>query len=119
MSFDIKQLIDQHAGENYALYEEHVNPRFAKALRIIGFDRCYEKRAEGAVFVGYMPTENTSTCWPVTALSTSAVTIPSSKRRCTTYMDIKRRQPGPDGSAIAVWSCWLAELKKRAGYQSG
>jgi acetylornithine/succinyldiaminopimelate/putrescine aminotransferase len=47
MTFDIKQLIDQHAGENYELYEQHVNPRFAKALRIIGFDRCYT-RAEGA-----------------------------------------------------------------------
>ena len=47
MPFDLKQLIADHAGENYRLYEQHVNPRFAKALRIIGFDRCYA-RAEGA-----------------------------------------------------------------------
>ena len=47
MTFDIKQLIAEHVGQNYALYEKHVNPRFAKALRIIGFDRCYET-AKGA-----------------------------------------------------------------------
>ena len=47
MPFDLKQLITTHRTENYRLYEQHVNPRFAKALRIIGFDRCYE-RAEGA-----------------------------------------------------------------------
>ena len=47
MPFDLKQLIADHAGENYALYEQHVNPRFARALSIIGFDKCYA-RAEGA-----------------------------------------------------------------------
>ena len=47
MTFDIKKLIADHAGENYGLYEAHVNSRFAKALRIIGFDRCYET-AKGA-----------------------------------------------------------------------
>ena len=47
MTFDIKKLIADHAGENYALYEAHVNPRFARVLRIIGFDRCYET-AKGA-----------------------------------------------------------------------
>ncbi|NNE21081.1 MAG: aspartate aminotransferase family protein [Rhizobiales bacterium] len=47
MTFDIKKLIKEHAGENFSLYEAHVNPRFARALRIIGFDRCYET-AKGA-----------------------------------------------------------------------
>ena len=47
MPFDLKKLIADHSGDNYRLYEQHVNPRFAKALRIIGFDRCYT-RAEGA-----------------------------------------------------------------------
>lgn len=47
MTFDIKKLVAEHAGENYGLYEAHVNPRFARALRIIGFDRCYET-AKGA-----------------------------------------------------------------------
>ncbi len=47
MPFDLDKLISEHAGENYALYAAHVNPRFARALSIIGFDRCYA-RAEGA-----------------------------------------------------------------------
>ena len=36
-------LISAHAGEASALYEAHVNPRLAKALRLIRFDRCYVK----------------------------------------------------------------------------
>ena len=47
MTFDLKQLVADNIGKNYDLYEEHVNPRFARALRIIGFDRCYA-RAKGA-----------------------------------------------------------------------
>ncbi len=47
MPFDLNQLLADHAGENYDLYAAHVNPRFAKALHIIGFDRCYV-RGEGA-----------------------------------------------------------------------
>ena len=33
-------------GKNYELHDTHINPRFAKTLRTIGFDRCYT-RAEG------------------------------------------------------------------------
>jgi ornithine--oxo-acid transaminase len=47
MSFDITALIEAHAGQGHALYEAHVNPRFARALRIIGFDRAYV-RGQGA-----------------------------------------------------------------------
>jgi len=47
MSFDILGLIKEAEGRNYELHEAHVNPRFAKTLRTIGFDRCYT-RAEGA-----------------------------------------------------------------------
>lgn len=47
MSFDILSLIREAEGRNYELHEAHVNPRFAKTLRTIGFDRCYT-RAEGA-----------------------------------------------------------------------
>ena len=47
MPFDITALIEAHAGEAHALYEAHVNPRFARALRIIGFDRTYV-RGKGA-----------------------------------------------------------------------
>jgi ornithine--oxo-acid transaminase len=41
MPLDIRALISAHAGEASALYEAHVNPRLAKALRLIGFDRNY------------------------------------------------------------------------------
>jgi acetylornithine/succinyldiaminopimelate/putrescine aminotransferase len=43
MPLDIRALISAHAGEASALYEAHVNPRLAKALRLIGFDRSYVK----------------------------------------------------------------------------
>lgn len=47
MSFDILGLIRDNEGRNYELHDAHINPRFAKTLRTIGFDRCYT-RAEGA-----------------------------------------------------------------------
>ena len=47
MPLDIARLIAEHEGENYALHTAHVNPRFAKVLRTIGFDRCYTK-AQGS-----------------------------------------------------------------------
>ena len=43
---DIVGLLKQHAGENYELHSLHVNPANARALKTIGFDRCYV-RAEG------------------------------------------------------------------------
>jgi len=45
-SLDIVGLLKQHAGRNYELQSEHVNPANVRALRTIGFDRCYV-RAEG------------------------------------------------------------------------
>jgi ornithine--oxo-acid transaminase len=47
MPFDISDLIAAHSGEQHALYKAHVNPRFARALQIIGFDRAYV-RGRGA-----------------------------------------------------------------------
>ena len=47
MPLDIARLIADHEGENYALHTAHVNPRFSKGLRTIGFDRCYTK-AQGS-----------------------------------------------------------------------
>ncbi len=44
---DVGELLRRHRGENYDLHAQHVNPKFAKVLRILGFDHCYE-RAEGA-----------------------------------------------------------------------
>ncbi len=42
MPLDIGRLLREHSGQNYPLHSEHVNPRFARVLRTIGFDRCYE-----------------------------------------------------------------------------
>ncbi len=47
MAIDIAQILAAQSGRNYQLHAEHINPRWAKALGIIGFDKCYE-RAEGA-----------------------------------------------------------------------
>ena len=47
MTLDIAKLIAEHEGQNYTLHAAHVNPRFAKVLRTIGFDRCYTK-AQGS-----------------------------------------------------------------------
>ena len=46
MAFDIRSVVAGMGGRNYELHSEHINPRFSKALGIIGFDRCYE-RAQG------------------------------------------------------------------------
>ena len=48
---DIDQLLEDHAGENYDLHQQHVNPAHARTLKTIGFDRCYV-RAGGAVSLG-------------------------------------------------------------------
>lgn len=47
MPLDIAKLIAEHEGQNYTLHAAHINPRFAKVLKTIGFDRCY-KTARGA-----------------------------------------------------------------------
>ena len=41
MSFDLQALIDSRKGENIALQRENINPRFARVLRLIGFDKVY------------------------------------------------------------------------------
>jgi acetylornithine/succinyldiaminopimelate/putrescine aminotransferase len=46
MTLNIKSLLHDAAGENYRLHDAHINPRFVKTLRTIGFDRCYT-RAKG------------------------------------------------------------------------
>jgi ornithine--oxo-acid transaminase len=73
MPFDINALIAAHAGQDHSLYEAHVNPRFARALRIIGFDRTYV-RGQGA-YLWDDTGRRTSTCWPAMACSTSGATI--------------------------------------------
>lgn len=46
MVFDFNKLVKEHQASAYASYEANVNPRFARALKIIGFDNTYV-RAEG------------------------------------------------------------------------
>ena len=46
MPIDIADIVKKNEGRNHALHDAHVNPRFAKALKIIGFDKCYV-RGEG------------------------------------------------------------------------
>ena len=43
MTFDLQKLLEQRAGENYALQDRYVNASFAKVLKIIGFDKVYTK----------------------------------------------------------------------------
>lgn len=47
MALDIAAVLRDNRGRNYELHREHINPQFARVLKTIGFDRCYE-RAEGA-----------------------------------------------------------------------
>jgi acetylornithine/succinyldiaminopimelate/putrescine aminotransferase len=46
MPLDIKKLVAERLGENYALHEQYVNPTLVKVLRTIGFDKVYA-RAQG------------------------------------------------------------------------
>jgi ornithine--oxo-acid transaminase len=42
----IRELLETHAGEDYELYAQAINPQFMRVLRTIGFDRIWS-RAEG------------------------------------------------------------------------
>ncbi|MEO0452632.1 MAG: aspartate aminotransferase family protein [Verrucomicrobiota bacterium] len=46
MGFEIKELIEKRAGDNYRLHDEFMNQTLVKVLRTIGFDKIYH-RAEG------------------------------------------------------------------------
>ena len=43
----LRELLDEHRGEELDLYAQTINPQFVRLLRTIGFDRRWE-RAEGA-----------------------------------------------------------------------
>lgn len=47
MPIDIQAILKEAEGQNYTLHAEHMNPKFVKTLKTIGFDNCYTK-AEGA-----------------------------------------------------------------------
>ena len=46
MTFDLNNLLSQLRGQGPELHSRHINPRFAKAMKIIGFDR-HMVRGEG------------------------------------------------------------------------
>jgi len=41
MAISITQILANAKGENYNLHAKHVNPRFVKTLKTIGFDQRY------------------------------------------------------------------------------
>ncbi|MFA5072936.1 MAG: aspartate aminotransferase family protein [Nitrospirota bacterium] len=41
MSFNLKELIDRHQGEQLSLLSEYMNPQMAKVFKILGFDSVY------------------------------------------------------------------------------
>jgi acetylornithine/succinyldiaminopimelate/putrescine aminotransferase len=41
--FDIKRIVADRLGENYALHEQYINPTLVKVFRTIGFDKVYAK----------------------------------------------------------------------------
>ncbi len=47
MSFDLRETVQRHQGEQYALLSEYINPQMAKVLKVIGFDPAYV-RGKGA-----------------------------------------------------------------------
>lgn len=71
---DIVGLLNRHAGRNYELQAEHVNPANVRALRTIGFDRCYV-RAEGP-YLWDVKGEKYLSCFRATACLVSAAIIP-------------------------------------------
>jgi ornithine--oxo-acid transaminase len=46
MSFNLRALLTERAGENYDLHGRYVNPQVPRVLKTLGFDRIYQ-RAEG------------------------------------------------------------------------
>ena len=47
MSFDLREMIDRHQGQQLSLLSEYINPQMAKPLKTIGFDAVYV-RGQGA-----------------------------------------------------------------------
>ncbi len=47
MSFDLRQMVQRHQGEQLSLLSEYINPQMAKVLKIIGYDPVYV-RGRGA-----------------------------------------------------------------------
>src|SRR5580692_1077223 len=46
MTFNLKELMEERHGENFALHAQYLNPQLTKVVTTLGFDRFYE-RGEG------------------------------------------------------------------------
>ena len=46
---DFHGWLEQHAGRQYELHDEHINAAFVKMLRTIGFDKGYKSAGEGRI----------------------------------------------------------------------
>jgi ornithine--oxo-acid transaminase len=41
LTFDLREVLEQHQGENFRLHQSYMNPLMPKVLKTIGFDRFY------------------------------------------------------------------------------
>src|ERR1700685_4357731 len=46
MTFNLKELMEERHGDNFALHAQYLNPQLTKVVTTLGFDRFYE-RGEG------------------------------------------------------------------------
>jgi ornithine--oxo-acid transaminase len=61
MAFDVREVLRNRHGENYALHEKHLNFQLGRVLKTIGFDRfyvrgegCYLFDAEGEKYLDFL-----------------------------------------------------------------
>ena len=50
MTFDLKELMEERHGDNFALHAQYLNPQLTKVVTTLGFDRFYE-RGEGCYLI--------------------------------------------------------------------
>jgi acetylornithine/succinyldiaminopimelate/putrescine aminotransferase len=50
MSFDLPALLAQRAGQGYELQDQYLKPNLSRMLRVIGFDKVYEKAEGGYLY---------------------------------------------------------------------
>ncbi len=116
MPLDLNAILSGHEGENSALHKAHVNPQFAKAMHLIGFDKCYT-RAEGAYLWDqdghkYLDTLAGYGVWNL------GRNHPSIRTALKSFLDTD--YPGLVQMEAPLLSGILAkELKKRIGYDLG
>jgi ornithine--oxo-acid transaminase len=50
MTFNLKELMEERHGDNFALHARYLNPQLTKVVTTLGFDRFYE-RGEGSYLI--------------------------------------------------------------------